>query len=237
MEIKKGTVVGWNNQTNSLIVISKDDQRRIEIEQSEFSIYEMLSPSGVPFELSFLMGKEIYFTQLENKKYSRKAVMSNTMSTLKIGDIFQATVISLPSRNAFLEYKGCFFHCGAKEISRSHVKSSAEYFRIGQKINVKLLSKDSSTQYPEVSYKQAYSDSLENYHTGDYCVAKVSHENTAMQAYFMEVTPVVPGLLDFRCCPRSILPLSHGDIVCCKVKNVSKSGLRLHGIYIVRRAK
>lgn len=237
METKKGTVIGWNNQSHSLIVLLEDEQR-IEIKQSEFSIYyETLAPSGVPFEVFWLMGKEIGFAKLENGKYSRKALMSDTMKKLQVGDIIQATVVSLKGPNAFLYFSGCFFHCGAKEISKSLVKSASEYFYIGQIIGVKLLSKGSSTQYAEVSYKQAYPDSLENYYSGDYCIAKVCNENTAMQAYFMEVSPNVSGLLDFRCCPNTILPLSHGDIVCCKVKNVSKSGLRLCGQSIVRRAK
>ncbi len=237
MDIKKGTVVGWNKQNNSLQVITQDDQQRIEIEQSEFSIHEMISPSGVPFEVLWLMGKEISFTRLENGRYSRKAVMSDIMSKMEIGDIFQASVVALQAHSVFLESEGCFFHCGLIEISQCFFKNAAEYFDISQKVMVKLLSKGSGTRYAEVSYKQAYPDSLENYHTGDYCVAKVSRVNDGIQSYFMEVSPSVPGLLDFRSCPSAIFPLSYGDLICCKIKNVSKSGLRLYGLYIIRRAQ
>ena len=226
MEIKKGTVIGWNKEKNSLIVLLQDDQR-IEIEQSEFSIYNMIAPDGVPFEVLWLIGKEISFAKFENGKYSRKALMRDTMEKMKVGDIFQAKIVSLKEKYIFLEILGCFFHCGEKEISKSFFKSASEYFYIGQTIDVKLLSKGSSTQYAEVSYKQAFPDSLENYTVGDFCMGKVSSVDHAIQAYFVNFSPSVSGLLDFQRCPSSFPSLSYGDEILCKVIGISKIGLKL----------
>lgn len=236
MELEKGKVLSWNKQNNSLQVIDANN-RRIEIFQDEFSIYDSISPGGLPFEVQWLIGKTITYAKLETGLYSRKAVMADIMSKMEIGDIFSATVVALTIRSVFMEHAGCFFHCTMKEVSKARIKSVAEYFSIGQTAFVKLLTKGQNSMYPEVSYKQAYPDSLSNYHSGDFCIAKVTNPNPERNAYFVEISPTVCGLLDFSHCPPNALPLNYGDEVFCSVKNVSLYGLRLIGLYVSRRAQ
>lgn len=232
MKIEKGKALSWNRVNKSLQVVTSNS-KRIEIPQSEFSIYGALTHSGIPFEVSWILGKNVFFAKLDNGIYSRKVAMQKLLTEMEIGDIFLATVSFVNEKSAFFKYCGCFFHCSMIEISTSHFKKASEYFSIGQKVNVKLISKGSKTQYPEVSYKQAYPDSYENYSRGDRCIAKVVSFNPQLEAYFMEVSPSVPGIMDLSSSPNLSMQLSYGDKVLCSVKNSTQKGLRLFGKYVI----
>ncbi len=235
MNVKKGIALGWSHSRKALQLVTPDG-KRIEIPQSEFSVHDFTAPKGLPFEVAWLMGKEVYYVELENGIYSRKRVMQKTIYNMVVGEIFEATVIKFCKKGLFVEYNNCFFYCSIFEVSNSFVKDVSDHFYIGQKVDVRLLDKGSKYKYPEVSYKQAFPDCLDNYHSGDYCVCKVSNLSDHLGAYFMEVSPAVPGIMDFENCPKWSLPLHYGDEVLCVVKNVNSKGVRLIGLRVSRRA-
>lgn len=234
MDFINATATGWSTTSNSLSLVTADG-KRIEVPKEEFSVFKRTAPSGIPFEFSWLAGKNLTLAKLDGGIYSRKAVMETVLNEMEVGEIFAAKIVSIKPASAFLEYKGIFFHLARKEVSFSYLNNVDEYFTIGQKVPVMLLSKGDESNYAEVSYKRAYPDSLERYSSGDYVTLKITRFSQPMDCFFGEISPAVSGIIDVVKLPAGVLPLNYGDMLLCQVKNVTNHGLRLYGISLISR--
>ena len=234
MELISARPISWRKSSNSLVLLSQSGEI-IEIKEDQFSRFQKSASNGIPYEYFWLAGQNITVAKLDSGIYSRKAVMESVMANLEVGNIFEAKIVSVKPASAFLEYDGVYFHLERKEISTAYIKSVEEYFTVGQVISVMLLNKGDASHYPEVSYKRAFPDSLQNYSSGDFVKFKVTNFSQEINGFFGEISPAVSGIMDVEKVPDGASPLKYGDVLLCKVKNASTKGLRLYGVSLLSR--
>lgn len=234
MELLKAFPIAWRKSSNSLLLVTESGEL-IGIDEEHFSRFQKLASNGIPYEYFWLASQNITVAKLDSGIYSRKAVMESVIANLEVGNIFEAKIVSVKPASAFLEYDGVYFHLERKEISTSYIKSVEEYFTVGQVVSVMLLNKGDASHYPEVSYKRAFPDSLQNYSSGDFVKFKVTNFSQEVNGFFGEISPAVSGIMDVEKVPDGTLPLEYGDVLLCKVKNVSSKGLRLYGVSLLSR--
>lgn len=234
MKIIEGIAESWSSEKQLLSVSTTNGL--IYIPRSEVTIYSLKKEylPGLPSEIGFLIGQKISFTQLDSGVYSRKALMQNTLCHLNVGDIISAQVYSYSKKgNVFLNYNGITLLCKIQDISRSFVVNPMEYLVKGLTYPVKVINKfPDVNQYPIVSYKDAYPDSIFNYSIGDVLIGKIKGSSASLGGYFVEFTPSVSGILDFCNSPFGN-SLTYNTKIVCEVKKVTPYGLRLYATRIV----
>lgn len=226
MDFIKAKVVGWNSRSRQLKIHIPSIPYVVPVLEEEISVYPLtkLSRRGIPTAVSVLIGTNIYVSQSSTGIFSRKAVQEYEYNLLEEGQIVQAKVANIGS-SLYLSYKSLTFYCARKEVSNSYVIDLNDYFSVGQMVDVKILEKKGSNKYVTVSYKQAYPDTLENYHRGDVVYGRITSNLQPENCYFVEINPQIRGLMDFYS------PMfKYGDKVICKVIGKNASGLRLEYI-------
>ena len=128
---------------------------------------------------------------------SRKAAQEKIWAEIQEGAKFHGTVKSLTSYGAFVDIGGVDGMVHVSELSWNRIKNPAEVVKVGDEIDVYVISFDAEKRKISLGYKTAemnpWNQFMTNYNVGDVCNAKVVKLMTF--GAFAEILPGVDGLI------------------------------------------
>ena len=127
----------------------------------------------------------------------RKAAQEKLWTEIQEGAKFHGTVKSLTSYGAFVDIGGVDGMVHVSELSWNRIKNPAEVVKVGDEIDVYVISFDAEKRKISLGYKTAemnpWNQFMTNYAVGDVCTAKVVKLMTF--GAFAEILPGVDGLI------------------------------------------
>ena len=127
----------------------------------------------------------------------RKAAQEKLWAEIQEGAKFHGTVKSLTSYGAFVDIGGVDGMVHVSELSWNRIKNPAEVVKVGDEIDVYVISFDAEKRKISLGYKTAemnpWNQFMTNYTVGDVCTAKVVKLMTF--GAFAEILPGVDGLI------------------------------------------
>ena len=127
----------------------------------------------------------------------RKAAQEKVWSEIEVGKKYQGTVKSLTSYGAFVDIGGVDGMVHVSELSWNRIKNPSEVVKVGDEIEVFVISYDPEKRKISLGYKTAESNPwtifTEKYQVGDVATVKVVKLMTF--GAFAEIIPGVDGLI------------------------------------------
>ena len=128
---------------------------------------------------------------------ARKAQQAQIWAEIENGKKYHGTVKSLTSYGAFVDIGGVDGMVHVSELSWNHIKTPSEVVKVGDEIDVYVISFDADKKKISLGYKTAemnpWNQFMTNYQVGDVCDAKVVKLMTF--GAFAEILPGVDGLI------------------------------------------
>ena len=128
---------------------------------------------------------------------ARKAQQAQIWNEIENGKKYHGTVKSLTSYGAFVDIGGVDGMVHVSELSWNHIKTPSEVVKVGDEIDVYVISFDAEKHKISLGYKTAemnpWNQFMTNYQVGDVCDAKVVKLMTF--GAFAEILPGVDGLI------------------------------------------
>ena len=128
---------------------------------------------------------------------SRKANQEKIWAEIENGKKYHGTVKSLTSYGAFVDIGGVDGMVHVSELSWNHIKTPSEVVKVGDEIDVYVISFDAEKRKISLGYKTAemnpWNQFMTNYQVGDVVDAKVVKLMTF--GAFAEILPGVDGLI------------------------------------------
>ena len=128
---------------------------------------------------------------------SRKAAQEKIWAEIENGKKYHGTVKSLTSYGAFVDIGGVDGMVHVSELSWNHIKTPSEVVKVGDEIDVYVISFDAEKRKISLGYKTAemnpWNQFMTNYQVGDVVDAKVVKLMTF--GAFAEILPGVDGLI------------------------------------------
>ena len=164
----------------------------------------------------------------------RKAAQEQIWAEIKEGNKYHGTVKSLTSYGAFVDIGGVDGMVHVSELSWNRIKTPAEVVKVGDEIDVYVISFDPEKHKISLGYKTAemnpWNQFMTNYNVGDVVEAKVVKLMTF--GAFAEILPGVDGLIHIsQIADRRIGKpedvLSEGQTVTVKITDVDAEGKRI----------
>ena len=128
---------------------------------------------------------------------ARKAAQEKIWAEIENGKKYHGTVKSLTSYGAFVDIGGVDGMVHVSELSWNRIKTPAEVVKVGDEIDVYVISFDADKHKISLGYKTAemnpWNQFMTNYNVGDVCNAKVVKLMTF--GAFAEILPGVDGLI------------------------------------------
>ncbi len=128
---------------------------------------------------------------------SRKANQEKLWSEIEVGAKYHGTVKSLASYGAFVDIGGVDGMVHVSELSWNRIKNPAEVVKVGDEIDVYVISFDPEKRKISLGYKTAemnpWNKFMMNYNVGDVVDAKIVKLMTF--GAFAEIIPGVDGLI------------------------------------------
>ena len=128
---------------------------------------------------------------------ARKAAQEKIWAEIENGKKYHGTVKSLTSYGAFVDIGGVDGMVHVSELSWNHIKTPAEVVKVGDEIDVYVISFDPEKHKISLGYKTAemnpWNQFMTNYNIGDVVDAKVVKLMTF--GAFAEILPGVDGLI------------------------------------------
>ena len=128
---------------------------------------------------------------------ARKAAQEKIWNEIENGKKYHGTVKSLTSYGAFVDIGGVDGMVHVSELSWNHIKTPAEVVKVGDEIDVYVISFDPEKHKISLGYKTAemnpWNQFMTNYSVGDVVDAKVVKLMTF--GAFAEILPGVDGLI------------------------------------------
>ena len=127
----------------------------------------------------------------------RKAAQEKIWSEIEEGKQYHGTVKSLTSYGAFVDIGGVDGMVHVSELSWNRIKTPADVVKVGDEINVYVISFDAAKHKISLGYKTAemnpWNQFMTNYNVGDVVDAKIVKLMTF--GAFAEILPGVDGLI------------------------------------------
>ncbi len=164
----------------------------------------------------------------------RKAAQEQLWATIEEGKKYHGVVKSLTSYGAFVDIGGVDGMVHVSELSWNRIKTPAEVVKIGDEIDVYVISFDPEKHKISLGYKTAemnpWNQFMTGYHVGDVVEAKIVKLMTF--GAFAEIIPGVDGLIHIsQIADRRIGKpedvLSEGQTVTVKITEVDAEGKRI----------
>ena len=128
---------------------------------------------------------------------TRKAAQEKVWAEIEEGKQYRGTVKSLTSYGAFVDIGGVDGMVHVSELSWNRIKNPAEVVKVGDEIDVYVISFDAEKRKISLGYKTAemnpWNQFMTNYNVGDVITAKVVKLMTF--GAFAEIMPGVDGLI------------------------------------------
>ena len=128
---------------------------------------------------------------------SRKAAQEKIWAEIENGKKYHGTVKSLTSYGAFVDIGGVDGMVHVSELSWNHIKTPSEVVKVGDEIDVYVISFDPEKRKISLGYKTAemnpWNQFMTNYNVGDVVDAKIVKLMTF--GAFAEILPGVDGLI------------------------------------------
>ena len=128
---------------------------------------------------------------------TRKANQEKIWNEIEVGAKYHGTVKSLTSYGAFVDIGGVDGMVHVSELSWNRIKNPAEVVKVGDEIDVYVISFDAEKRKISLGYKTAemnpWNQFMMNYNVGDVVSAKVVKLMTF--GAFAEIIPGVDGLI------------------------------------------
>ena len=128
---------------------------------------------------------------------SRKAAQEKIWAEIENGKKYHGTVKSLTSYGAFVDIGGVDGMVHVSELSWNHIKTPSEVVKVGDEIDVYVISFDAEKRKISLGYKTAemnpWNQFMTNYNVGDVVDAKIVKLMTF--GAFAEILPGVDGLI------------------------------------------
>ena len=165
---------------------------------------------------------------------ARKANQEKIWAEIENGKKYHGTVKSLTSYGAFVDIGGVDGMVHVSELSWNHIKTPAEVVKVGDEIDVYVISFDPEKRKISLGYKTAemnpWNQFMTNYQVGDVVDAKVVKLMTF--GAFAEILPGVDGLIHIsQIADRRIGKpedvLSEGQDVKVKITDVDAEAKRI----------
>ena len=165
---------------------------------------------------------------------ARKAAQEKIWAEIENGKKYHGTVKSLTSYGAFVDIGGVDGMVHVSELSWNHIKTPAEVVKVGDEIDVYVISFDAEKRKISLGYKTAemnpWNQFMTNYNVGDVVDAKVVKLMTF--GAFAEILPGVDGLIHIsQIADRRIGKpedvLSEGQDVKVKITDVDAENKRI----------
>ena len=165
---------------------------------------------------------------------ARKAVQEKIWSEIEVGKKYHGTVKSLTSYGAFVDIGGVDGMVHVSELSWNRIKTPADVVKVGDEIDVYVISFDPEKHKISLGYKTAemnpWNQFMTNYAVGDVVDAKVVKLMTF--GAFAEILPGVDGLIHIsQIADRRIGKpedvLSEGQEVKVKITDVDAENKRI----------
>ena len=165
---------------------------------------------------------------------TRKAAQEKVWAEIEEGKKYTGTVKSLTSYGAFVDIGGVDGMVHVSELSWNRIKTPAEVVKVGDEIEVYVISFDAEKRKISLGYKTAemnpWNQFMTNYNVGDVITAKVVKLMTF--GAFAEIMPGVDGLIhisqiaDHRIAkPEDVL--AEGQEVQVKITDVDAENKRI----------
>ena len=165
---------------------------------------------------------------------ARKAAQEKIWAEIENGKKYHGTVKSLTSYGAFVDIGGVDGMVHVSELSWNHIKTPAEVVKVGDEIDVYVISFDPEKHKISLGYKTAemnpWNQFMTNYQVGDVVDAKVVKLMTF--GAFAEILPGVDGLIHISQIadkrigkPEDVL--SEGQTVKVKITDVDAENKRI----------
>ena len=164
----------------------------------------------------------------------RKAAQAKIWEEIEVGAKYHGTVKSLTSYGAFVDIGGVDGMVHVSELSWNRIKNPAEVVKVGDEIDVYVISYDPEKRKISLGYKTAemnpWNQFMTNYNVGDVVDAKVVKLMTF--GAFAEILPGVDGLIHIsQIADRRIGKpedvLSEGQEVQVKITDVDAENKRI----------
>ena len=128
---------------------------------------------------------------------ARKAAQEKIWADIAVGNKYHGTVKSLTSYGAFVDIGGVDGMVHVSELSWNRIKTPADVVKVGDEIDVYVISFDPEKHKISLGYKTAemnpWNQFMTNYAIGDVCDAKIVKLMTF--GAFAEILPGVDGLI------------------------------------------
>ena len=165
---------------------------------------------------------------------SRKANQEKIWAEIENGKKYHGTVKSLTSYGAFVDIGGVDGMVHVSELSWNRIKTPAEVVKVGDEIDVYVISFDAEKRKISLGYKTAemnpWNQFMTNYNVGDVATVKIVKMMTF--GAFAEILPGVDGLIHIsQIADRRIAKpedvLSEGQEVQAKITDVDAESKRI----------
>ncbi|MEA4966283.1 MAG: bifunctional 4-hydroxy-3-methylbut-2-enyl diphosphate reductase/30S ribosomal protein S1 [Oscillospiraceae bacterium] len=170
----------------------------------------------------------------EVTRESRKAAVEKIWNEIEVGKQYHGAVKSLTSYGAFVDIGGVDGMVHVSELSWNRIKTPADVVKVGDEIDVYVISYDPDKKKISLGYKTAETNPwnvfLSAYKVGDVVSVKVVKLMTF--GAFAEIIPGVDGLIHIsQIADRRIAKpddvLSEGQVVDAKIIDIDETGKRI----------
>ncbi len=211
-DVNAGGVIVNIDGVNGFVPISQlDPNKSYRVENTGTTMSKEQLAMEIIARLTDLIGSKLMVKVIDvdrkNSKviFSEKAYLTShdseekieTYSRLSVGDIVEARVTAVTNYGIFLNYNGVDGLLHVSEISWDKVESVTDYAKVGDLINVKIISKDDENKRLGFSIKQMHKDPwldiVAKYKVGNIVKGKiVSIEDYGL---VLEISDGVTGIL------------------------------------------
>ena len=230
--------------------VSEENKGGLVVNVKGIRVFVPASQSGVAKggDMSAVVGKtvELKITEVNRARRrvigsiravsaeTRKAAQEKIWSQIEEGAKFHGTVKSLTSYGAFVDIGGVDGMVHVSELSWNRIKTPAEVVKVGDEIDVYVISFDAEKRKISLGYKTAemnpWNQFMMNYNVGDVVDAKIVKLMTF--GAFAEILPGVDGLIHIsQIADRRIGKpedvLSEGQEVQVKITDVDAENKRI----------
>lgn len=158
---------------------------------------------------------------------SRKEFLKKELENVVIGETYFVPIYSFSPWGVFVKIGNLIALCHCTEVSRAKIYDLQNYFKIGEKIKVKVVSKETYADYYRISVSRKQTETpAEKYIVGDLVDATIT-SRLNYDSYFCEINPAQKGIYHVTGGEK----LKVGQKVYGVLTKIEPEGLRLRELF------